>query len=198
MFNEIKIIKIFYYKNPFEHMSIIFSEYAFESCLDLTLNCVFYAENVISEKYNNNGSIKFFTALSLSFASNIISSIICCLISKLSDYAFFFELIIKDVSDKNEYLLNMLKFKKFLCIKLSFFFLIQTLINLGMCYYLVIFCTVYHKTQGSVIINYFVGIAESIAISFGLAFITSLMRYLSIKCKLKSIYYTSKFFFEKF
>ena len=47
-------------------------------------------------------------------------------------------------------------------------------------------------------INYLTGIAESMAISFGLALITSLMRYLSLRCRWKSIYYTSKYFFEKF
>ena len=198
IFSEIKIIRIFYYKNTFEHLSIILSEYTFELCLDLTLNCLLYTEDVISEKYNNNGSIKFFTTLSLSFMSNIISSIISFFICKLSDYVEFFELIIHDVTDKSKYLLNMLKFKKYLCIKLSAFFIIQTIFNLMMCYYLMIFCTVYHKTQGSIMINYLTGIAESMAISFGLALITSLMRYLSLRYRWKSIYYTSKYFFEKF
>ena len=198
IFSEIKIIRIFYYKNTFEHLSIILSEYTFELCLDLTLNCLLYTEDVISEKYNNNGSIKFFTTLSLSFMSNIISSIISFFICKLSDYVEFFELIIHDVTDKSKYLLNMLKFKKYLCIKLSAFFIIQTIFNLMMCYYLMIFCTVYHKTQGSIMINYLTGIAESMAISFGLALITSLMRYLSLRYRWKSIYYISKYFFEKF
>ena len=82
--------------------------------------------------------------------------------------------------------------------KLSAFFFVQMIFNLIMCYYLVIFCTVYHKTQGSIMINYITGIGESIAISLGLAIITSLMRYLSIKCKWKPLYYTSKYFFENF
>ena len=198
IFNEIKIIKIFYYKNPLEHLSIVLSEYTFELCLDLTFNCLLYTEDVISEKYNNNGSIKFFTTLSLSFMSNIISSIISFFISKLGDYVEFFEFIIKDVTDKEKYFLNMTRFKKILCIKLSFFFIVQTILNLMMCYYLTIFCALYNKTQGSIMINYITGIAESMAISLGLALITSLMRYLSIKYKLRSIYYTSKYFFENF
>ena len=60
------------------------------------------------------------------------------------------------------------------------------------------FCTVYHKTQGSIMLNYLIGIAESIEISVGLSIITSLIRFLSIRNKWKSMYYTSKFFFEKF
>ena len=83
-------------------------------------------------------------------------------------------------------------------LQINYFFIIQTIINLIMCYYLMIFCTVYHKTQGSIMINYITGVAESIAISLGLALITSLMRFLSIKYRWKSIYYTSKYFFEKF
>ena len=196
--HEIKIINIFYYKHPYEHLSIVLSQYIFELCLDLTLNGLLYTEDVISEKYNNNGSIKFFTTLSLSFISNIISSIISFFISKLSEYAEFFEFILKDVFYKSKYYLNILRFKKLLCIKLSSFFIIQTVINFGMCYYLTIFCTVYHNTQGSILINYLTGIAESIAISFGLTIIISIMRSVSIQCQLKSLYYTSKYFFENF
>ena len=67
-----------------------------------------------------------------------------------------------------------------------------------MCYYLMIICSVYHNTQGSITINYFTGVAESLAISLGLALITSLMRYISVKYKWRNIYYTSKYFFENF
>ena len=198
LYSEIKVIRLFYYKSPYEHLSILFSKYSFELCLDLTLNCLLYTEDVISEKYNNNGSIKFFTTLSLSFISNIISSMIAFIISKLGDYINLLELIIKDVNYKDKYFLNIIKFKRILCFKLTLFFFLQMIINLMMCYYLMIFCTVYNKTQGSVIINYITGIAESIAISFSLALITSLLRLLSIKYRWKSIYYTSKYFFENF
>ena len=196
--HEIKIINAFYYKHPFEHNSIILAKYIFELCLDLTLNCILYTEDVISEKYNNNGSIKFFTTLSLSFISNIITSIISYFISKLAEHVEFLEFIIKDVNDKSFYFLNILRFKKLLCINLGAFFFIQSSINIGMCYYLMIFCTVYHKTQGSIAINYITGISESLAISLGLALITSILRIISIKCELKYIYYTSKYFFENF
>ena len=196
--HEIKIISIFYYRHPYEHLSIILSHYMFELCLDLTLNSLLYTEDVISEKYNNNGSIRFFTSLSLSFISNIISSIIAFFLSKLSDYAEFLDLIIKDVMEKSKYYLNIIKFKKLLCIKLTAFFFIQSLINLAMCYYLMIFCTVYHNTQGSIMINYLTGVAESMIISFALTLITSIMRTIGLKCGVKSIYYTSKYFFENF
>ena len=198
IFNEIKIISIFYYRHPYDHCSIILSKYIFELCLDLTLNCILYTEDVISEKYNNNGSIKFFTTLSLSFMSNIISSIIAFFISKLAEYVEFLENIINEVNDKPFYFLNILRFKKLLCINLGAFFFVQFVINIGMCYYLMIFFAVYNKTQGSIMINYISGFIESFIISFALSFITSLMRFISIRYKFKYIYYTSKYFFENF
>ena len=196
--HEIQIVEIFYYRNPFNHLSILLSLYIFELCLDLSMNCFLYTDDVVSEKYNNNGSIGFFTSLSLSFMSNIFAGIITYIVARLAEYANAFELIIKETIKKNQYLLIVLKFKKYLKLKLTGFFIIQIIINLGMCYYLLIFCTVYHKTQGSIMLNYFIGIAESMAISFGLTIITSLIRYLSLKNNWRNLYYTSKYFFEHF
>ena len=198
LLHEIQIIDIFYYRNPFTHLSIILSIYIFELCLDLTLNCLLYTDDVVSEKYNNNGSIKFFTTLSLSFMSNIFAGIIAYIVGQLAEYSEFLEIIIKDVVFKQNYFLNIVKFKKYLIIKLTFFYILQTVINFGMCYYLMIFCTIYHKTQGSIMINYIVGIAESMAISIGISIISSLLRYLSLKNRWESIYNTSKYMFQKF
>ena len=196
--HEIQIIDIFYYKNPYTHLSILLSIYIFELCLDLTMNCFLYTEEVVSEKYNNDGSIGFFTSLSLSFMSNIFSGLITYVVGKLADYADAFELMIKETNKKNQYLLIVLKFKKYLKLKMAGFFIIQTIINICMCYYLMVFCTVYHKTQGSIMLNYFIGIAESMSISLGLTIITSLIRYFSLKNKWKNVYNTSKYFFEHF
>ena len=198
LFHQIEIIDIFYYKNEYKHLSITLSIYVFELCLDLTLNCLLYTDDVVSEKYNNNGSIEFFTSLSLSFMSNIFASIIAFIVGKLAEYAEILELMIKDAYKKDKYLLNIMKFKNYLKLKLTSFFIIQYIINILMCYYLMIFCTVYHKTQVSIMVNYIIGICESMLISLGLTIITSIIRFVSIKYKSKYAYYTSKYFFENF
>ena len=196
--HEIDIVNIFYYKNIYSNLSIAFSIYVFETYLELTLNCILYSEDVVSEKYNNNGSIKFFTSLSLSFISNIISAIISNIVGSLADYGEFIELIIKDAIDKNQYFYNISKFKKYLALKLSGFYLIQTILNALMCYYLVIFCTIYNNTQISILINYIVGVIQSLIYSLVLSLLISLVRFISIKYKWKEMYNTSKFLFEKF
>ena len=79
----------------------------------------------------------------------------------------------------------------------NFFFILQTIINGFIWYYLVIFCTVYQEIQVTIIVNYLIGLCESMILSLDLSLIVSLIRYLSIKYKWRDMYYTSKHLFEK-
>ena len=196
--HEISIINIFYYKNPFRHLSIALSIYIFELTLDLALNCLLYTDDVVSKKFHNNGSIEYITSLSLSFISNVFSSLISSILDKLANYDEVLENIIKNSVTKRSYYLYIVKFKKYLFIKLVLFFFVEIIINIYLCYYMIIFCFVYQKAQGNIMINYIIGISESIAISLFLAIIISLIRYISIIKNLKSFYYTSKYLFENF
>ena len=198
LFHEIDIIDIFYYRSPYNHLSITLSIYIFELCIDLALNCLLYTDEVVSRKYHNDGDLEFIISFALSCMSNILTSFISFIVNKLVNYADVLEFIIKDVTLKKVYFLNIIRFKKYLAIKLVCFYLLQILINSAMCYYLMIFCTVYHKTQGSIAINYLLGIAQSMGISAGLTIIISLMRYLSLTYRWKYLYNTSKYLFENF
>ena len=195
--NEIKVISLFYYRNPYVHLSLTTSIYFYESLLDLTLNCFLYTEQYISEEYHN-GTLKFITSLYLSLASNIVSSIISYYTISLVEFSELLELIINNVYRRRYYYLNIIKFKKYLIIKLTFFYIIQILFNTCMCYYLTIFCVVYHQTQKNVILNYILGIIESLSFSLGLSIIIAFLRFISIKMKNKTLYNTSKYLFEKF
>jgi hypothetical protein len=196
--HEIDIISIFYYRKIYTHMTISLSLYEFELYLDLTSNCILYTDDIVSKKYKNNGSIGAFTSLSLSFISNVISSIISNILGNLADYEDMIELIIKDAMDKIHYFMNIKKFRKYLAIKVSAFFIIQTIMNALMFYYLMIFCTIYKNTQMSVFMNYLVGILQSFLLSLGLSLLISFIRFLSIRYRWKSIYNTSKYLFENF
>ena len=194
--NEIEIIKIFYYRNNYEHISITLSLYIFESCVDFTLNCFLCNDSVVSQKYHNNGSIEFITSLTLSCLSNMISSLLVFLIGKLNDYGYYLEYILKEIFKKNQYFSTYMIFKKYLAIKLTLFFLLEISINLGMCYYLMIFCSIYKNIQGSIMINYFLGICQSMILSLGIAIFSSFIRFLSLKYNWRYLYYTSKHLFE--
>ena len=144
--NKIEIVNIFFYKSEYVHLSMSLSLYIFEFLLDVSLNCFLYTDDVVSEKYHNEGSLETFTSLSLSFASNIISSIIVYFLEKLGEYTDIFEMVIKDITKKKYYYINVLKFKKYLKIRLSFYYIIQFIMCIMMTYYITIFCIIYSKS----------------------------------------------------
>lgn len=198
LFHKIECINIIYYRNDIVHLSLPISIYITSLLMDLTLNCLLYTDDEISEKYHNDGKLKFITSFTLSLFSNIISAIIIYIVSKLTEFSAVLELIIRDVSDQNNYYSNIVKFKKYFKLKISFFFIIQFILNFLMFYYMSVFCAVYNKTQGSILINYLYGILESLIFSIGIALVISIIRFLSIKYKWKSIYNASKYFYDNF
>lgn len=68
----------------------------------------------------------------------------------------------------------------------------------SMTYYITIFCIIYSKTNLSILINYIFGILESMAFTFGLTVIITIMRFLSIKYKCITIYRSSQYLNDKF
>ena len=196
--NQIEIISLFLYRNPYSHYTLTISIYLFELLLDLTMNCFLYTDDVVSEKYHNDGNLSMFTSLSLSFISNIFSSIIVFLIAKLTNYPDIIEAIIFNVKDQKKYIENIIRLFKYIKLRLGIFYFLQLSFILVMTYYLFIFCTVYHQSQGSIMVNYIVGACTSLAISAGLTLIISILRTLSIKYHYYQLYNISKYLYEHF
>jgi len=194
--NEIGFLNLFLYRNPYSHLSLTISIYLFELLLDLTMNCFLYTDDVVSEKYHNNGELSMITSLSLSFISNIVSSIIVFIISKLTNYAEIIDAIIKDVKNRKMYIQNINRLFKYIKIRLGLFYSFQLGLIIIMTYYLFIFCTVYHQTQGSIMINYIIGALTSFGISCGLTIIITFLRVFSIKKKINLMYNISKYLYE--
>ena len=193
--NKIEIINIFYYRNTYVHLSMIMSIYIFSFLLDVTANCFLYTDDVVSEKYHNDGSLEIFTSLSLSLFSNIISSIITFYLRKIGEYTDFLELIFLYITKKKYYYLNVLKFKKYIKIRLTAFYFLQFSMCFLMTYYITIFCIIYSKSQINIMINYIYGVLESLSISVGLALIITILRYFSIKNKWMQIYRTAQYLY---
>ena len=194
---EIQLINIFYYNNPYIHLSLSISIYLFNALLDLTLNCLLYTESYISEKYKN-GSLKFLTSILLSISSNILANIISYFIDMLINFSELLELIMKNTVQKKYYFLYIIKFKKYINLKLISFYTMENILYLFMFYYLTIFCIVYSNTQISFLVNYIIGIVESLLVSLSVSLICAFLRLLGLKLKIKYFYNTSKYLLEKF
>ena len=196
--NQIEFISLFLYRNPYSHYTLTFSVYLFELLLDLTMNGLLYTDEVVSEKYHNNGNLSMFTTLSLSFISNIVSSIIVFFIAKLTNYPDIIESIVYNVKDKSKYIENVVRLFKYIKLRLGLFYILQISFILVMTYYLFIFCTVYHQSQPSIMVNYIVGAFISLAISVGLSLIISILRTIGIKYHFCQTYNVSKYLYEHF
>ena len=196
--NQIGFLKLFFYINPFSHFSLNISLYLFELLLDLTMNCLLYTDDVVSEKYHNDGELTMFTSLSLSLISNIVSSIIVFMISKLTNYIEIVEAILKNVKDKIKYFNNIMRLFKYMKLRLGLYFFLELVFIVVMTYYLFIFCTVYHQSQVSIMINYIIGACISLLTSVGLTLIITLFKFLGIKYKSMQLFNVSKYLYEHF
>ena len=198
LLGKIEIINIFFYKSMYIHLSMSISIYLFSFLLEIAINCLLYTDDVVSEKYHNEGSLEMFTSLSLSFFANIISSIITYILKKLGEYTDLLEIMTKDISLKKYYYMNVIKFRKYMKLRFISFYLIQFSLLFLMTYYITIFCIVFNKSQVSIMINFIYGILESLGISFGISLVITFLRYLSLKYKFIQLYRTSQYLNNKF
>ena len=162
------------------------------------MNALLYSDDVVSQKYHNNGSLDFITSITLSVSSNIISSVIIWLIKKLTNYHEFLQSIIKEIKNEKYFLFLFKRVYTSLKFKIITYFIISFLISIGITYYLFIFCIVYKKSQISLFINYIIGISESLILSFGISLIICIFRFSGLKYKIKNIYRTSVYLNNKF
>ena len=166
--DKVGILNLFCNRRPYSYLSLTINVYLFELFLDLTFNCFLYSDDVVSEKYHNDGNLSMLTSFSLSLISNIISSFVVFIISSLTEYSEFLEIILTYVKYKEKYVYNIFRFVKNVRIKLSIFYALEIILIILMTYYLFIFCAVYHYSQSSIMINYIVGGVTSLAFSAGI------------------------------
>ena len=196
--NKVGILNLLFYRTPYTYLSLTVTVYLFEFLLDLTINCFLYSDDVVSEKYHNDGSLTMFTSFTLSIISNIVSSIITALVSNLTDFNEILEAIIINVKYQKKYLENIIRFMKYIKVRLTLFYLFQISFIFLMTYYLFILSAVYHHSQISIMINYIIGALTSLAVSTGLTLIISILRVLSLKYHSYELFNTSKYLYKKF
>ena len=91
-----------------------------------------------------------------------------------------------------------MRFFKYVTLRLTLYFFFELFLSLLMTYYLFIFCSVFHQSQSSVMVNYIIGACISLATSVGIAIIISFTRYLSIKNRSKNLFNISRYLYDRF
>ena len=196
--NKIGFLNLYFYKKKYSQISLDLSIYLLELLLDLAMNCFLYTDDVVSEKYNNNGEISMITSLTLSIISNIISSIFVFIITKLVNYVEVLQIILKNSKEKKFYFINMKRYMFSTKLRLGFYFFFEIVLTLMMTYYFFIFCSVYHQCQINIAINYILGACISLATSIGLTIFITIFRYASFKYQSSYCFNISRYLYDHF
>ena len=192
------IISILFYPEEFTHRPLLLSIYLFDFLFSYFMNALLYSDDVVSQKYHNNGKLDFATSLSLSLISNIISSIAVWIIRKLTDYHELLQKVVSDVSKERQFLYIFYKVYRCLKFKVCIYFILNIIAVFTITYYLLIFCIIYKNSQISLLSNYFLSIIESLLKSFGVSLLICILRFVGLKCKRKRIYRVSVYLNDLF
>ena len=194
IFLKVELLATIYFPEPFSVYTITLPYYVLMLLIDFTLNAIVYTDDIVSQKYSNQGKLAFYTSTLLGFACNIITYFIMKILRKLVNYSIAFECMQKEIRVEGAYFTLSRQILKVVKKRLIIFFILEIIISLCCGYYLYIFCDVYQKSQVSLFTNYLYGLITSFVISIAITFIVTIIRIMSIKCKSRNLYYTSRFF----
>jgi hypothetical protein len=195
LYNKLELVHIFIGSK--RTRIICLCEYILSLLFDCFFNALLYSDDVVSQKYHNNGELDFLLSLLITLISNIITSIVCNLIN----YSDGIEERLEQISNIRReyiYLFALNKFLKFLKIKMILFIITIFILVSGCFYYIVIFCIIYSKSQVSLLTHYILSLVEGLITSVVITLLIVVLRKIGITCSNNYIYNTSKFLNEKF
>ena len=195
---KFEIVQIIFYPKEFSHKSLTLSLYLYELLLDLTFNALLFSDDIISQKYYNNGELLFITSQILSISSNVISCFLVYITSYLINYYLVFETATLEAKIPNKFYKIFINIFWLINLKISFFFIIILSSGLFCSYYLFIFCSIFKKIQKNLFMNYLMGTLWSLIYKVGFSLLTTILRKIAICGKYKKLYFISKYIDENF
>ena len=195
---KLDIVQIFCFASEFSHLSVTLSLYLFELLLDLTLNAFLFSDEVISQKYYNNGSLLLITSNLLSLASNIISSFIVFITSYLVKYEIILEAAVKETKNMEKFYQIFIRIYSIIKRKILIFYFLVFLTGLFCTYYLFIFCAIYQKAQENLFINYIIGLAWGLGYKVAFSLVNTILRKISLVGKCRRLYIITRYISDKF
>ena len=195
LIEKLDLVSIIFNKDKIK--IVLYEEYILSLVINFSINALLYSDDVVSNKYHNNGELDFAVSLVLSLISNIISSILCNHIKYTTGIENNINLVL-ETKHKIHYYRNVQKFLSYLKIKFIYFFICQIIFVANCIYYTVIFCILYSHSQISLIINFCYSFIEGIITSLIISFIILITRKIGLCCLSKEMYNTSKYINNKF
>ena len=194
---KIELVQIIFYPKEFDHFSLALSLFLYELLIDFTLNALLFSDDIISQKYYNNGNLLFITSNILSIASNIFSSLYIYLIEFLVNYNDILDAAKQETNSEILFYKIFLKIYKLILCKIRIFYIFVFITGLGCVYYLLLFCSIYKRIQKNLFINYIIGTLWSFGYKIIFSILSTIMRKIALLKRYKILYLIAKFIDEK-
>ena len=191
IFHKFDFINLFYGDDCLKILLVY--EYLFNLLINFFFNALLYTDEVVSNKYHNNGQLDFVISLTLTMLSNIITSIFCYFIKLSETVEEKLESIMEIKKRKFHYVKNIIKLMKYIKIRFLFLIFEGIIIFEFSFYYIIIFYALYRKSRVSLLINFIISIAESIITSIVITIIIVIARKFGLLCKNRYSYNISKY-----
>ena len=180
LIEEHVIINAFFSEGYLDLRLFKFSFLIFSFEISFFLNALFYTDEYISDTYHNDGVLDFVSSLPKSIYSFIVTLIISNLLKMLSSSKKQFLKIIRERTNKRDYLeavnIELKKLRK----KLIIYFIFIFVLGIFFLYYVTAFCAVYNNSQ----YYWFYGCLESLGMDmvtpFSICIIFTLLRYFAL------------------
>ena len=185
------ILYIFYSKD-YNSKAIKVSMFIFNIASSIPINALFFNDSTMHKIYNDHGTFDILYQLPQIIYSTIISTVFDFLINLLglSEQNIMKikngDILAKDVHNKFNYLLRILK------IKFALFFIIDFILLLSFWYYVTCFCGIYRNTQIHLLQDSLYSFITSLITPFILYIFPGLFRVCALKRKSKALYKFSK------
>ena len=190
LIKKIELVDLFIGKHKI--IVVLIYQYILSLLIDLFLNAFLYTDEVVSNKYHNNGQLDIIVSLTITVLSNIINSIICNILNFSKGVEERLEEIM-EIKDESSYFYAFNKFIKIVKIKAVLYFLMEIFIIVFSFYYIIIFCIVYKKSQISFLVNYLMSIVETLIVSIFVSIVVTITRKIGLIYAWKTLYNTSKY-----
>ena len=177
---------------------ILICQYILSLLINFFFNSLLYSDEVVSNKYHNNGKLDLIVTLFVTLLSNIITSIFLYFVNCSSEIEERLEEMIKVKIFRNDEIIYLNRFFRYLKIKFFIFFIKQIIIIAICFYYIVIFCIIYSYSKISLLFNYFSSLLEGLLTTLAITIIIVITRKIGIVYSARYIYNTSKYINDRF
>ena len=188
LIDKLIILGTFFTNNYFDLFIIKLSFLVYTFQISFFLNALFYTDEYISKSYHNNGVLDFISGLPKSLYSSITTLITTNLLQMLSNSKSELMQLVKNLKINIDYVIIIENKLRKLRNKLIAYYIIVFSLGLFFLYYATSFCATYRHSQK----YWFFGCIESFVfdslISFMICLLIALLRYVSIRKKIKYLY----------